>query len=258
MTFFIYQGIQKGRKGKGQLTVTSFSIPENSMDYWIKRLDKFNIPHKDPEQRFNDELFIYFEDSDGLGLELVANKRDERLAFTYGNIPIEFAVKGFYGITLSEEGYEKTAGLLTAQMDHILVNEKDNRFRYSARGKSGDFVDVLCHPDALRGLGGTGTVHHVAFATENDETQLIAREKLIRSGFNITPIIDREYFHSIYFREPGGILFEIATIPPGFAVDEEFAHLGETLKLPPWEEQNRKIIEKQLSPIQLDIQRFVD
>jgi len=257
LTFFPYPGIPQGRKGKGQLTVTSFSIPENSMDYWIKRLDKFNIEYEGPQQRF-DELVIYFEDNDGLGLELVANKKDERPGFTYGNIPSEFAIKGFYGMTLCEEGYEKTAGLLVGQMDHTLIAEKGNRFRYSAGGKPGDFVDILCTPDTLKGLGGYGTVHHVAFATVNEATQLEARKKLLKFGLNVTPVLDREYFHSIYFREPGGVLFEIATMPPGFAIDEPLAHLGESLKLPPWEEQNRKIIEEVLPPIQLDITRYLD
>lgn len=106
------------------------------------------------------------------------------------------------------------------------------------------------------GLGGAGTIHHVAFATANNMTQLDAREKLLKNGYNITPVIDREYFHSIYFREPGGVLFEIATIPPGFAIDEEPTHLGEALKLPPWEEKHRKIIERTLPPIRLDIQKY--
>lgn len=252
MTFFPFPGIPQGRKGKGQLTVTSFSIPENALDYWIKRLDKFNIPYEGPQQRF-DEVFIYFEDHDGLGLELVANNKDERSAFTYENIPIEFAVKGFYGVTLSEECYEKTAGLLVGQMDHNLITEKGNRFRYSSSGKPGDFVDVLCNPDTLRGLSGSGTIHHIAFATANDKTQLEAREKLLEFGLDVTPVLDREYFHSIYFREPGGILFEIATIPPGFTVDEPLDHLGELLKLPPWLEKNRSFIEKKLVPIHLEI-----
>lgn len=258
MTFFPYQGIPKGRKGNGQLTVTSFSIPENGIDYWIKRLNKFKVKHQDPQQRFEDELFIYLEDYDGLALELVANNQDKRPGFSYGNIPLEFAIKGFYGITISEDGYEKTARLLTAQMDHQWIVEKGSRFRYSASGKPGDFVDVLCNPEALRGYGGAGTVHHVAFATANKVTQLEAREKLMKIGFNLTPIIDREYFHSVYFREPGGVLFEIATLPPGFLVDEELLHLGEKLKLPPWQEQNRSLIEKELQPIQIDLRKFKD
>lgn len=250
MTFFPYPGLSAGRKGKGQLTVTSFSIPANAMDYWIKRLDTYNIPYEGPQQRF-DELFIYFEDHDGLGLELVANSKDMRPAFTYGNIPLEFAVQGFYGVTLSEECYEKTAGLLVGQMDHALTTEKGNRFRYSSNGKPGSFIDVLCSPDTLRGLSGSGTIHHIAFATANDATQLNAREKLLQFGLDVTPVLDREYFRSIYFREPGGILFEIATIPPGFTIDESLAHLGESLKLPSWEEKNRSFIEKKLAPIRL-------
>lgn len=257
MTFFPYPDMQKGQKGKGQLTVTSFSIPEHSIDYWIKRLDRFNIPHEKPQQRF-DELVISFEDFDGLGLELVANHLDKRPGFTYGNIPSQFSIKGFYGITIVEECYEKTANLLVHQMDHKFITETENRFRYSARDKPGDFVDILCSPEALKGLSGYGTVHHVAFATETNATQLKAREKLIQVGLNVTPVLNREYFFSIYFREPGGVLFEIATISPGFAIDESVAHLGEALKLPPWEEQHRISIEQTLPPIQLHLKKYAD
>ncbi len=204
---FPFHGLAKGRKGKGQLTVTSFSIPENALDYWMKRLKKYSIAFENPQERFNDEVFIYFEDQDGLGIELIGNKTDKREGFTYGQIPQEFAIKGFYSVSLSEEGYERTAGLLTEQMDHRLIAEKGNRFRFSASGEPGGFVDILCSPDELRGLGGSGTVHHVAFATPNDKTQLEFREKLVMRGVvNPTPVIDRQYFHSVYFREPGGIL----------------------------------------------------
>ncbi len=255
LTFFPYSGIPQGRKGKGQLTVTSFSISENSMDFWIKRLDRFHIKYVGPQQRF-EELVLYFEDHEGLGLELVANNIDDREGFGKGNISSEYAIKGFYGITLSEECYERTAGLLVGQMDHTLIAEKGNRFRFSPNSKPGSLVDVLCMPDALNGLPGCGTIHHVAFATANDATQLEARDKLLKAGLNVTPVLDREYFHSIYFREPGGVLFEIATIPPGFAIDERVEHLGESLKLPSWEEPNRRIIEQGLSPIQLDIKKY--
>lgn len=257
LTFFPYPGIPKGRLGKGQLTTTSFSIPEHSMDYWMKRLTKFHIPYEDLEKRFNEQV-LYFEDHDGLGLELVAASQDERTGFTYGNIPHEHAIKGFHGMTLTEEGYEKTAGLLVGQMDHLLIAEKGNRFRYSASGKPGDFVDILCRPDSLKGLAGYGTIHHVAFATATEATQQQAREKLLQFGLNVTPVLDREYFHSIYFREPGGVLFEIATLPPGFTVDESLEHLGDSLKLPPWEEKNRTKIENELPPLQLDIKRYAD
>ena len=258
ITFFPYVGIPKGRKGKGQLTVTSFSIPEGSIDYWLKRLQCFGVRHKAPQARFDDEIYIYLEDEDGLGLELIGNRKDGRTGYTNGNIPQEHAIKGFYGITLAEECYEKTAGLLVGQMDHALIQEKGNRFRFSAGGMGGDFVDILCSPDALAGLPGCGTVHHVAFATATEASQQEARRKLYNVGLNVTPVLDREYFHSIYFREPGGVLFEIATMPPGFMIDEPLEQLGQTLKLPPWEEPHRKEIERLLPPVHLDMKKFAD
>ena len=258
MTFFPFPGLVRGRHGKGQMTVTSFSVPDTSLDYWLKRLKKYNVRFSDPQQRFDDEIFLSLEDVDGLGLELVFNKNDQRPGFTYGQIPIEHAVKGFYGVALSEEGYERTAGLLIGTMDHALMVEKGNRFRYSASGKPGDFVDVLCVPDAMRGLGGSGTIHHIAFATPDDSSQLEARQKLLSKGLNVTPVLDRQYFHSIYFREPGGILFEVATIPPGFLYDEELSHLGESLKLPPWIEPSREFIEKGLQQVTVRIENFMD
>ncbi|MBX9779370.1 MAG: ring-cleaving dioxygenase [Chitinophagaceae bacterium] len=258
LTFFPYQGLVKGRKGKGQQTVTSFSISEKALTYWMKRLSKFGVTYQQPTSRYDNEEYIYFEDTDGLGIELVANSTDHREGYSNGNIPSENSIKGFYGITLAEEGYEKTARLLTAQMDHLLIAEKGNRFRYSASSKPGDFIDIICSPDALRGLSGSGTIHHLAFATPTDETQLQAREKLAAAGFDPTPVLDREYFHSIYFREPGGVLFEVATNPPGFAVDEDPGHLGEKLKLPPWYETHRDEIEKGLPIIVVDKNKFKD
>jgi glyoxalase family protein len=258
MTFFPYSGLTQGRHGKGQMTVTSFSVADIGLDYWLKRLKKFNIAHTEPQKRFDDEVFVYFEDIHGLGLELVFNKGDQRPGFSYGQIPIEYSVKGFYGVVLSEEGYERTAALLLEGMDHKLVAEKGNRLRYSASGVAGDFVDILWAPDSTRGLGGSGTIHHLAFATPDDATQLTVREKLLTKGYQVTPVIDRQYFHSIYFREPGGILFEIATNPPGFAVDEDVSKLGESLKLPEWYEASRDKIEKGLQPIKVETDKFMD
>jgi glyoxalase family protein len=256
LTFFPYKGLIHGRHGKGQLTTTSFSINANSIGYWTERLKRFNIAFEEPQQRF-DETFIYFQDYDGLGLELVASSKDDRPGFTYGQIPVENAVKGFYGVTLSEEGYEKTAGLLTANMNHQLIAEKGNRFRYSTSGKPGDIVDLVCEPDTLRGLSGSGTVHHIAFATANDDTIVEIQQKLAEKGTNVTPVLDRQYFHSIYFREPGGVLFEVATSDIGFTVDEKKDELGSNLKLPSWEEPRRNEIETQLTPLKFDWKQFV-
>jgi glyoxalase family protein len=148
--------------------------------------------------------------------------------------------------------------MLTTQLDHSLVSEQGNRFRYAANPAPGNYVDLLCSPDSLRGLAGSGTVHHIAFATSDDNTQLQVRQRLLSAGTKVTPVLDREYFHSIYFREPGGVLFEVATIPPGFAVDEDPAHLGQALKLPPWVEPHRQEIEKNLAVVSVNIDPFRD
>lgn len=257
MTFFPYSGLVRGRHGKGQMTSTSFSVPDTSLDYWLTRLKKFNIAHGGVQQRFDSEVFISFEDIHGLGLELVFNKVDQRPGFSYGQIPIEHAVKGFYGVGLSEDIPERTAALLLEGMDHKLIQQKGNRVRFSASGVPGDFVDIITSSDS-RGLGGSGTIHHLAFATADDQSQLAVREKLMMKGLQVTPVLDRQYFHSIYFREPGGVLFEVATNPPGFSVDEHPSHLGEALKLPSWVEPQRDRIEKGLTPIVVDAKKFMD
>jgi glyoxalase family protein len=255
LTFFPYGDIMKGRHGKGMLNTTSFSVPLSSLEYWETRLKKFNINYKQPQERF-EEVFIYFEDEDGLGLELVFNDKDKRQGFSYGNIPVENSIKGFYNVEIWEEGYERTAAILTQQLDHSLITEKGNRFRFAATNSPGNYVDILCAPDSLKGLGGNGTVHHIAFATANKQTQEEVRTKIAQRMLNPTPILDRQYFTSIYFREPGGVLFEVATEEPGFAIDEDKTHLGESLKLPSWYEKHRKIIEEAVTPVTLNLQNF--
>ena len=255
LTFFPYGDIMKGRHGKGMLNTTSFSVPLSSLEYWENRLKKFNINYKQPQERF-EEVFIYFEDEDGLGLELVFNDKDERQGFSYGNIPMENSIKGFYNVEIWEEGYERTAAILTQQLDHTLIAEKGNRFRFAATDTPGNYVDILCAPDSLKGLGGKGTVHHIAFATANKQTQEEVRIKIAQRMLNPTPILDRQYFTSIYFREPGGVLFEVATAEPGFMIDEDKAHLGESLKLPSWYEKHRTVIEDAVTPVTFNLQNF--
>lgn len=248
LTFFPYPAIPKGRRGKGQVTTVSFSIAEQAVEYWIRRFTQFKVRYEMPIERF-DEVVIPFEDTDGLSLELVATKSDARTGWSRGPIPPEYAIKGLYGMTLTEEGYEKTADLLTKELEHTLIAEEGNRFRYAVHKTPGSFVDLLCSPDAFTGMLGSGTVHHAAYATESTTSQQEARTHLMRYGLNVTPILDRSYFHSIYFREPGGVLFEIATTLPGFTIDEPLTALGTSLKLPPWAEKNRTQIENLLPPI---------
>jgi len=256
LTFFPYQGLTNGRHGKGMLNTTSFSLATASLNYWLDRLKKFDISFKAPQERFASELVVYFEDPDGLGLELVFSDADTRQGFTYGHIPLEHSIKGLYNVEIWEEGYERTAGLLTEQLDHVLVGEKSNRFRFAATNAPGNYVDIVCSPDSLRGLAGSGTVHHIAFSTPDAGAQLQVREKILQRMLNTTPVLDRNYFTSIYFREPGGVLFEVATAGPGFMVDEDKTHLGEALQLPAQFETDRKKIEKALKPVQIDLKKY--
>lgn len=246
MTFFPYDGLKHGRQGKGMLNTTAFSVPLASLDYWLERLKRFGIAYKPPVARFEGELAVYLEDTDGLGLELIFNDKDDRPGDAH-------SIRGFYGVEIWEEGYERTAGLLTTQLDHVLIAEKGNRFRFAANDKPGNYVDLVCMPDSLKGLSGSGTVHHIAFTTPDGEAQTSIRQKVTGMGLNATPILDRKYFQSIYFREPGGVLFEVATALPGFSIDEPTAHLGEHLMLPAWLESQRSTLESQLAPISIDL-----
>jgi glyoxalase family protein len=256
LTFFPYQGLVKGRHGKGMLNTTAFSVPMTSMNYWFDRLKKYRIPYKEPQERFNQEAVVYFEDVDGLGLELVFNDKDTRPGFSHGVVPVEHAIKGFHNVEIWEEGYERTAGLLTEQLDHVLIAEQGNRFRFAANNTPGNYVDIICSPDSLRGLGGSGTVHHLAFSTPDKAAQDEVRARVVKRMLNPTPVLNRNYFTSIYFREPGGVLFEVATAGPGFAIDESLDHLGEALKLPPQFEKDRAKLEQTLTPVALNLDHY--
>lgn len=253
LTFFPFgKSMTKGRHGKGQAATTSFSIPMVALDYWMKRFDQYSILYKAPQQRFN-EVFIYFEDPDGLGLELVANDADPRPGFTLGHIPLEYSIRGFWNIEMWENSYERTEALLANSLNYEFVAEAGVRRRYAPKdGREGQYVDIVWDSNNPRALNGAGTVHHIAFDTPTDNSQLEVREAVLSAGFMPTHVLDRQYFHSIYFREPGGVLFEVATTPPGFMLDEDKTKLGEALKLPPWQETNRNKIEPLLQPISLE------
>ena len=256
MTFFPFPRMRPGHKGKGQVVTTSFSVTADALDYWVQRLKKFGIEAKAPQERF-EEVAIYFEDKDGLGLELVANDKDERKGFSYGQIPVEYAIKGFYGVEILQDTYEKTDSLLTVHMNHKLLGESGNKRRYGTSDEPGKYIDISWNSAEDYGHGGTGTVHHVAFRTENDESQLKMKDLLSSVGYQVTPVMDRNYFHSIYYREPGGVLFEIATDPPGFTVDEAADQLGEGLKLPSQYESHRSELEASLEPINFNADDYV-
>lgn len=241
MTTFPYgKDLVNGRHGKGMLNTTAFSVSIDALDYWLNRLDQFNIAYKQPQQRFSEEVFIYLEDFDGLGLELVFNNKDERKGYFNGYIPKDYALKGIHHVEIWYDAYERTAALLTTQMDHKVIFESPDRLRLGTDDQPGKYVDLLSMPNSLKGLAGRGTVHHVAFATPDAQSQLKMVERLNTYGLEHTEVKDRKYFTSVYFKEPGGVLFEIATSGPGFDVDEEQAFLGEALQLPQQFEKQKR------------------
>ncbi len=251
-TFFLWPGAPKGRMGTGQLTATSFSIPEEATEYWVQRLKSHQISFEGPSNRFEEQI-ISFKDPDGLSLELVSHPyAKECRAWKDGPVPPEFGLRGFHSVTLSEESYEPTVALLTNTMGFHKIREQGSRIRFEVgTGGPSALVDVLRMPDSLRGLVSVGTVHHVAWRTADDEQQKSWREQLADTKLNVTPVIDRKYFHSIYFREPGGVLFEIATDLPGFTVDEQADELGSRLALPDWLEPQRDAIKRLLPSVRL-------
>jgi glyoxalase family protein len=251
MTFFPWVGAPQGRIGVGQLTVTSFSVPAASLGYWMERLVEAGVRFEKPEDRFG-ETVLRFPDPDGLRLELVAAGEDDREGWTDGPTPAEHSIRGFHHVTLAVVDPSRTARLMTGTLCFRQIGEAEGRRRYEAgEGGPGNTVDVADGTGFVRGTMGVGTVHHVAFRVPDDESQLELREEIAALGYNVTPVLDRNYFRSIYFREPGGVLFEIATDPPGFAADEEPEHLGESLKLPPWLEARRERLEEVLPSLQI-------
>ncbi len=252
ITFFPWPNAPQGRRGAGQIVDISFSIPATALDYWVERLVLHGVTVTGPVARFNEQV-ISFLDPHGLSLELVAHQEvDSRSGWKKGPVPEAYAIRGFYSVTLAENNQEQTATMLTDVLGFRPLKQEGNRFRYeTGTGGPGAIVDVLSLPDQPRGRIAVGTVHHVAWRTEDDAHQLDWRQHLLSRGSDVTPVLDRQYFHSIYFHEPGGVLFEIATDPPGFAIDEPVEELGTHLKLPPWLEPRRPQIEEVLLPIQL-------
>lgn len=256
ITFFPYSGLVKGRHGKGFLNTTTFSISYSSLDYWLDRLRKFRIHHKEPQERLQQEVVVYIEDPDGLGIELIFNDGDARPAYSNGVIPAEHAIKGFYSVELWYDGYEKTAAILTSLLDHKLMVESGNRFRFAATPTPGNYVDVMAVPESLAGRAGSGTVHHIAFSTANGISLRSIHTMLVDRGLEPTEIKDRNYFRSIYFREPGGVLFEIATADDSFIKDEPLEKLGRSLMLPSWMEHDRENIVQNLPKIKVDTEKY--
>ena len=251
MTFFAWPGARRGIRGTGQVDAVTFAIPKNSIDYWLARLRQEHVAAEKTSPRFHEEM-IRFIDPDGLLIELIESAAPPNVEQWHGSsVSAEHSIRGFHSVSAALEGYEGSAKLLTESFGYRLVNQSNNRFRFASQNQTatGREIDLICIPDAHPGRVAAGSVHHIAFRARDDAEQRKWREHLVSLGYNVTPVIDRIYFHSIYFREPGGILFEIATDPPGFVFDEDLNQLGESLQLPPWLESSRAQIEKVLPPI---------
>jgi glyoxalase family protein len=250
-TTFPYKdrGVPVGRKGAGQVTVTSFSVPTGSLDEWRTRLGVKGIAATDVEPRFG-EPAIRFRDRSGIVFELIATGRDRRAPWSSGDIDPDLAIRGLHSVTISVREPAATLELMRNVLGYETVDEAPGRIRVGVNGSGpGRTIDIAYNRDTEPAVNGIGTVHHVAMAIGSDEEQLALREALIRYGCKVTEVRDRCYFKSIYFREPGGVLFEVATIEPGFTADEPVASLGRDLKLPPWEEPHRAEIERVLVPV---------
>lgn len=240
LTFFPWPNARPGHAGNGQAAVTSFSVPPDALGYWQERLERRGIA-PDPGKLRPGERFLRLRDPDGLLVELVETESRPEHSWT-GTIPRDFAIFGIHGVTLKLETAEATAELLR-DLGFQQSGSEGNRVRYSGTGLPGSHIDLVTG-EAGFGRIGAGTIHHVALRAADEGVQLYWRDRLVRRGFRVSPVMDRQYFRSIYFREPGGVLFEIATDGPGFTLDEPEQELGRGLKLPPWLERDRTNIER--------------
>lgn len=252
LTFFPWPGAPRGTVGNGQVAATAFAVPLASLDYWQRRLSAALVPVEALPPRFG-EPGLRFVDPDGMPLELIGVTGAPPAAAVAGStVPAEHAITGFHSATLAEANYAPTATLLQDVMGWSFVANDGHRFRYRATGPGGaTLVDIVHAPHGRFGQPGAGTVHHIAWRTPTATDQRAWRAQLVDEGFHVSPVMDRTYFESIYYREPGGILFEIATDPPGFAVDEPAAHLGERLMLPAQFEQQRAAVARVLPRLTL-------
>jgi glyoxalase family protein len=257
LTFFGWPNMKRGIRGTGETTAVAYNIPAGSTGFWQNYLKGKEIDLLPVEQRFGVDV-LSFDDPDGMRVELVASGNSPDIRhWEEGPIPQAHAMSGFHSVTLWLDELEATTDLLTLQMGYTYMGKEGDRYRFTGgSGILGTTLDILHHPGRpedmpAEAVFGSGSVHHIAFRVPTDEMQLEYQSALLAAGHDVTPVIDRKYFHSIYYREPGGVLFEIATEPPGFTVDEPVDTLGEKLVLPEWFEPNRRAIEQGLPPITL-------
>lgn len=246
ITFFPYEHSRQGKIGAGQVGVTTYVVPEDAYPFWKARLAQRDVAVEETV-RFG-EHYLQFADPDGLLLEIVARAARRASTWTDGGIPADKAIKGFGGAILYSGAPEQTGELLTTVLGLVKIGQEGAYARYKSAGELGNIIDV--NVTAMEaGHGGAGTVHHIAWRAKDDAEHVVWRKHVASHGYQPTPIVDRQYFNALYFREAGGILFEIATDPPGFARDEEPSELGGKLMLPAWYEPQRERIQQLLPPL---------
>jgi glyoxalase family protein len=253
LTFFPWPHAHRGHAGAGEVTHTAFSVPQGSLDYWEQRLRDKGVLVERTGTRFNGaEEVLTLADPDGMKIELVAHADAPAITPSrYADVPAENALRGFFGVTLLERTLDSTAKTMKVLgFEPVATDASRTRFVSPSGGSLGNHIDVVVDPKASYGRSGAGSVHHIAYRAKDDATQLAWLEE-IQKHLQVTPVQDRTYFHSIYFREPGGVLFELATDPPGFGLDEPVETLGEALRIPAWFEPRRATIEARLQPIEL-------
>ncbi|MGI4853206.1 MAG: ring-cleaving dioxygenase [Janthinobacterium lividum] len=252
LTFFPWPGATRGLAGAGEVTHTAFSVPASSIPYWEQRLQSKGVLVEHTGKRFDEDV-LTLADPDGMKLEIVghADAAPATNVPRFADVPAEHSIRGFFGVTMLQRDAKATEQTL-AWMGFQKIAEEGNRLRFAApQGAAlGNHIDVVVNPNAGYGRNGAGSVHHIAFRTPDDESQLAWRE-VIAQHLQVTTVQDRDYFQSIYFREPGGVLFEMATDTPGFATDEPIETLGEALRIPAWLEPQRARLEQRLAPLTL-------
>lgn len=246
LTFFPWERVKKGKQGTGMTTEIGYSVPKGSLGFWRERLKTHNVRITGSGEKFAEE-YLSFEDPDGLPLSMVVSSADARKPWETTEVKAAVATRGFHSVTLTLRSVTETAKVIGEIFDYTLVKQEGNRYRYHTDAvENASIIDLLEAPAEETGINAGGTVHHIAFRVKNEAVLMHFREKVLRYGLNITPKIDRNYFFSLYFREPGGVLFELATDNPGFTIDEPVSELGTHLKLPPQYEHRRAEIEKVL------------
>ncbi|MDO7907544.1 ring-cleaving dioxygenase [Paenibacillus sp. JX-17] len=252
ITFFPQSQARQGTVGGGQAAVTVYAVPVGSLDYWRERLASYDISFEET-QRFG-EIYLHFQDYSGLVVELTEREGGPQHTWAPGGVPADKAVKGFGGSVLLSLAPNETRKILEGLLGFKMAAEENGWVRYLSEGDIGNVIDINTDP-VPAGRGGAGTVHHIAWRAKDFEEHEQWRSLIEKSGYHPTPVVDRQYFNAIYFREPGGILFEIATDPPGFANDEPKESMGEKLMLPSWYEPHREEIMRFLPPIQVPSQQ---